>query len=142
MRRAPPVTNAAGGMLGVAKAPVTATSGADTALAAAALGARADPGAHRFARRHAGPPEGRSAARPVAAGAFGKAEIGLFKPADLVAQPRRFLEFEIGGGGPHALVEVGDDRLQILALVMRRIALAQPDQHVIALVYAIEDVGD
>src|SRR5437763_8880110 len=123
MRRAPPVTSAAWGIGATGKAPVT-SSGADTAM----LGAGAHLGAHHLARRHAGAAQGRAAAHPIAAGRLDQSELCLFEAADLVAQPRRLLEFEIGGGGPHAFFEVGDDRLQVLALVVRRVALAEPDR--------------
>src|SRR5258706_16369064 len=48
---------------------------------------------------------GRGAVRwPLA----GQAEIERFEAPELVAQARRLLELEIGGGGAHALVEIGD----------------------------------
>src|SRR5262249_50211642 len=69
-------------------------------------------------------------------------ETDLPEPADLVTQPCRLFELEIGGGGAHALFEVGDNRLQVFALVMRRLALAEPDGDVVGLVDAVEDIGD
>ena len=51
-------------------------------------------------------PSGRGATRSV----VGDAEVVFLEPADLVAQPRGFLELEVGGGLAHALLEVGDDR--------------------------------
>src|SRR5690242_20602761 len=42
-------------------------------------------------------------------------ELDIAQALDLVAQPRRFLEFEIGGGLAHALLHVGDDALEIVA---------------------------
>src|SRR5204862_7378987 len=95
----------------------------------------------RLARRQAGAAHRRAAAWP-AIGAVGETEFDLLQPADLVAQPGGFLEFEIGGGDAHALFHIGDDRLQILALVVRRIALAEADRDVIGLVDAVENVGD
>src|SRR5947208_5320785 len=145
MRRAPPVTSAAFGTGGVGKAPVSAVSSVSarsrSAAGTAFLSAAAHLGAHRLARRQAGAAHRRAAAW-LAIGAVRKPELDLLQPADLVAQPGGFLEFEIGGGGAHALFHVGDDRLQILALVVRRIALAETDRDVIVLVNAVEDVGD
>src|SRR5579862_5590597 len=129
MRRAPPVTSAALGSGATGKPPCSSPaavsrSGMDAARPAMRLGAGANLGAHQFARRHAGAAQGRAAPRPLPA-ISGQAEIGLFEPADLVAQAGRLLEFEIGGGGAHALVEIGDHRLQILALIVRRIAFPE-----------------
>ena len=137
MRLAAPVTNAAFGTAGAGNAPVcVSASGADTTLTAAAFGAGAHLGAHQLAGRHAGAAQGRAAARlPVG----GQPEIGLFEAADLVAQPRRLLEFEIGGGGAHAFFEIGDDRLQILALIVRSVAFAEPHRNVIALAADLAD---
>src|SRR6266852_6784076 len=138
MRRAPPVTSAAGGTAGVGKPPSSVSlSGAGTAC----LAAGAYLGTHHFAGRHAGAPRRRAAARPVL-GLQRQPQFGLFEPADLVAQPGRLLEFEIGGGAAHALFQIGDDRLQILALVMRGVAFTKPDGDVVALVDTVEDVGD
>src|SRR5690349_8015576 len=60
-----------------------------------------------------------------------EAEIVFLEPLDLVAQPRRFLEFEIGGGLAHLLLEIGDHGFEVRALVMRLLALAQIDGDVI-----------
>ena len=49
---------------------------------------------------------------------FGDAEIEGLEAADLVAQPRRLLEFEIGRGLAHLLLQIGDGRLQIVAQQM------------------------
>ena len=46
-------------------------------------------------------PDGRGAEGGRAGVAVRQAEIELLQPADLVAQPRRLLEFQIGGGGAH-----------------------------------------
>ena len=141
MRRAPPVTSAACGTGGVGKPPCRSPGRCGVrrghGVPCSALGAGAHLGPHHVAGRHAGAAQRSSGrATPLGRGRFGEPEFGLFEPADLVAQPRRLLEFEVGGGGPHALFEIGDDRLQILALVVRRVALAEPDRDVVALVDA------
>src|SRR5437762_5588190 len=145
MRRAPPVTSAAFGTGGAGKAPVSIVSSVPalsrSAAGTACLSAGPHLGAHSLARRQAGAPHRRAAAQPTLSH-VGKPELYLLQPADLIAQPRGFLEFEIGGGGAHALFHIGDDRLQILALVVRRIALAEADRDVIGLVDAVENVGD
>ena len=58
----------------------------------------------------------RPAAAPAsrASGSSITASSTALQPLDLVAQPRRLLEFEVGGGRAHALFEIGDDRLQIV----------------------------
>src|SRR6476646_8557969 len=127
MRRAPPVTSADFGTGGIGKPPCN-SAGARLSGAGPVLGA------HQLARRHAGSPQGRAAAYAAGRGGLCQAELGLFEPTDFVAQPRRFLEFEVGRGRPHALLEIGNDSLQVLALVMRRVALAQADRDVIALI--------
>src|SRR5579862_9882792 len=120
MRWPPPVTSAALGTSGAGKAPLGAAS--EPAGTALLLGPHL--GAHHVARRDAGAAALRASARAFGAAdagrnnARGETEIGLLQPLDLVAQPRGFLEFEVGGGGAHALFEIGDDRLQILALVV------------------------
>src|SRR5438094_6137377 len=102
MRRAPPVTSAARGTAGAGKAPVTAASSLPACSRSAAGTAfpstRPYFGAHRFARRQTGAAHRRAAARTaVAVGR--QSEIDLLQPADLIAQSRGLLEFEIGGGG-------------------------------------------
>src|SRR5579883_2961643 len=82
-----------------------------------------------------------AALRPRSRAIRGEAEIELLEAADLVAQPRRLLEFEIGGGGAHLLLEIGDDGLEVGALIMRRVALAETDGNVVLLVAAFENVG-
>ena len=150
MRRAAPVTSAAFGIGGVGKPPCTllglcgVTRGHGVPCPTLAAGAHLGP--HHLARRHAGPAQCRAAARPAPT-RRGRAirrqpEIGLFEAADFVAQPRRFLEFEVGSGGAHVFFEIGDDRLQILALIVRRVALAETDRDVILLIDAVENVGD
>src|SRR5438067_9078863 len=137
MRRPPPVTSAARGTGGTGKAPVTAVSllasGSRSAAGTAFLSTRPHFGAHRLARRQTGAAHRRAAARPLLRLIPRQTEIDLLEAAELVAQPRRLFEFEIGGGGAHALFHVGDDRLQILALVMRRIAFAEADRDGIVL---------
>src|SRR5437762_4571941 len=145
MRRPPPVTSAARGTAGTGKAPVTALSlllsGSRSAAGTAFLPARPHFGAHRLARRQTGAAHRRAAARPTLS-PVGQAKLDLLEAAELVAQPGGLLEFEIGGSRAHAFFHVGDDRLQILALVMRRIALAEADRDVIVLIDAVEDIGD
>src|SRR5262249_53090053 len=46
-------------------------------------------------------------------------ELGGAQALDLVAQPRRFLEVEIGGGGPHARLAGGAHPLEIVARCWR-----------------------
>src|SRR5580765_8361366 len=142
IRRAPPVTSAAGGTGRVAKPPVNSPGALGLDAGTALLAASAHLGPHHFAGRHAGAAGGRAAARPARRGRCGEPQFGLFEPADLVAQPRGFLEFQLGGGAAHALFEIGDDRLQVLALVMQRVAFAEPERYVVALIDAVEDVGD
>src|SRR3954454_3112325 len=148
MRRAPPVTNAAFGIGGIGKPPCTsrgsAPSGPDTAFPARTLAAGAHLSANHFARRHTGSPQCR--ATPRAAPLIPdrairrQSEIGLFEAANLVAQARRFLEFEIGSDGAHAFFEIGDDRLQIPPLVVRRLVLAETDGDVVLFIDAAEDI--
>ncbi len=42
-------------------------------------------------------------------------QFGGLEPLQLVAQPRRLLEFEVRGRGPHALLDVGDRGLEVVA---------------------------
>src|SRR5690242_6250706 len=81
--------------------------GRPSALAAAS--ARLDPpgiaAAQSLAADGAGGAGGR--ARPRRA-VLRHAEIHRLQPADLVAQPRRLLELEVGGGGAHLLLQLGD----------------------------------
>src|SRR5947207_14825156 len=130
-RCAPPVTSAAIGMGGTGAAPVSSTSGAALPPGTALL-SRPHLGPSHLACRHARASRGRSAARTIGprnravhtARHFDReAEINLFEPSDLVAQSCRLLKFEIGGGLAHTLFEIGDDGLQICALVMRRCTL-------------------
>src|SRR5438552_1158912 len=108
-------------------------------------------GADDVARRDAGASRDRAASLSVGAPGPGsgpvrqrnrEAQIGLLESADLVAQPRCLLEFEIGGRLTHALFEIRDYGLQIGPLVVRRFALRQPKGYVIALIDAFEDIGD
>src|SRR5262249_22584974 len=73
--------------------------------------------------------------------------LGRAQALDLVAQPCGFLEIEIGGGLTHARLEIGDHRLEIVpnGRGFRELSgarRARRDQHVVALVHAVEDVGD
>src|SRR5437763_15176714 len=145
MRRAQPVTSAARGTGGTGKAPVTAVSlllsGSLSAAGTPFLSTRPHFGAHRLARRQTGAAHRRAAARPTLS-RVGQAKLDLLEAAELVAQPGGLLEFEIGGGRAHALFHIGNNGLQILALVVRRIALAEADRDVIVLIVAVENVGD
>src|SRR5262245_45149856 len=76
-------------------------------------------------------------------------ELGGAQALDLVAQPRGFLEVEIGGGRAHARLEVGDHRLEIVADGGSGLLVADAgkpaagrDQHVVALVDRLQNVGD
>src|SRR5690349_769516 len=62
----------------------------------------------------------------------GDPELVLFQPADLVAQPRRFLELEVGGGLAHALLEVADVRLEVVPDEVRPLVVAGVDDHSVA----------
>src|SRR5262245_43815048 len=102
--------------------------------------------------------------RPLAAGCAGRAarllrahdlggwiidhrHLGSAQALDLVAQPRRLLEVQVGGGFAHTRLEIGDHGLEI---VPDRGDLVAPgagtvtdiDQHVVALVHALQNVGD
>src|SRR5205809_2746191 len=150
IRCAPPVTSAALGIGGTASAPVSSSASSASPTGTALLSG-SHLGAGHVARRHPGAAGGRTAARtispphpdpPFAYLLDGQTEIGLLEPADLVAQPRRLFEFEIGCRLAHPFFEIGDDGLQIGALIMRRFALRQSKRHVIALVNTLQDVGD
>src|SRR5215470_11256351 len=142
IRCAPPVTNAARGIGGTGKSPaVTGPCSASPAFTSlSSFLARPHFGARHVARRDACSPRGGPSGRTVGPGRTAvqpigrKTEINLLEPADLVAQPRRLLEFELGGGLAHALFEIGDDGLQIGTLIVRRFTLGQSEGHVIALV--------
>src|SRR5579872_486230 len=99
MRRAPPVTSAAFGNGGAEAAPVGSSLPAGSAAGTAFLAAGPHLRPHHLARRDAGAAGGGAAAyaRRDAVRYLGRqAELDLFEPPDLVAQPRRLLEFEIG----------------------------------------------
>ena len=65
---------------------------------------------------------------------------------EFVAQPRRGLEFQVGGGGAHLLFQIGDDRLDIVAdkfaPAFRRFQHAGIHRHMVALIHRAHDVGD
>src|SRR5262245_37802477 len=66
---------------------------------------------------------------------------------DLVAQTCGLLEVEIGGGFTHAGLEIRDDCFEIVADGRGFGELASPggagcDQHVVALVHAVKNIGD
>src|SRR4051812_24400171 len=146
-RCAPPVTSAAVGIGGIGAAPVSSTPGAASPPGTTFL-SRPHLGPSDVARGHARASRSRSAARTVgprtravhAARHFdGEAEINLLEPSNLVAESRRLLKFQIRGSLAHTFFEIGDDGLQIGALVMRRCALRQSEGHVIALVNALQN---
>ena len=97
-------------------------------------------------------PDAWSAARDcdrLGGGVVDHRELGGAQALDLVAQPRRLLEVEIGGGFAHAGLEVGDHRLEIVPDGGGRVLVADAgkaaagrDQHVVALVHAGENVAD
>ena len=78
----------------------------------------------------------------------GIVDHGHFRRAqafDFVAQAGGFLEIQIGGGFAHSRFEVGENRLEIVADrddVVGHAAVADLDQHVVALVDAVHDVAD
>ena len=76
-----------------------------------------------------------------ASGSSAMRELGLAQPPDLVAEPRRLLEFEVAGGVQHALLQVGHVRLEIVA-DHALVGEAGVDAHVVALVDGVEDVAD
>src|SRR5437667_6427676 len=149
MRCAPPVTNAAIGTGRVGTAPVGSIS-VSTSPAGTAFLSRPHFGAGDIACRHAGASCSRPPARPV--GALGhsggsarrpdrQAEISLLEPSDLIAEPCRFFEFEIRSSLKHAFFEIGDDALEIGALIVGCLALGQTKGDVIALVNALQNIG-
>src|SRR5712671_2970200 len=121
IRCAPPVTNAAIGTGRVGTAPVSSIP-VSASPAGTAFLSRPHFGAGDIACRHAGASCSRPPARAVMAlvPAGGparrldrEAEIDLLEPADLIPEPRRVFEFEVGGSLAHALFEIGDDGFQI-----------------------------
>src|SRR5215468_7189450 len=116
IRCAPPVTNAALGIGGTAEPPVRSGSPAGTTLPS--LFPRPHLRARDIACRNAGAPCRRTASRPLGAlspssGTIRlpgrKTEIDLLEAPDFVAEPRRFLEFQLGSGFAHPLFEIADD---------------------------------
>src|SRR5712691_5652447 len=97
----------------------------------------------------------RAVARPAArnrnrlgGGIVDHRELGGAQALDLVAQPRGLLEVEVSGGLAHARLEVGDHRLEIMSdgggvfLADAGEPAAGGDQHMVALVYGLENIGD
>src|SRR5215216_1585328 len=72
----------------------------------------------------------------------GDEELGRLQALELVAQPRRLLEVEVGGGGAHPLLEVRHHRLEVMAHSDVGLRQAGIDTDVVALVDRVEDVGD
>ena len=72
----------------------------------------------------------------------GDGELGGLQALDLVAQARGDLEVEIGGGLAHALLEVGQRGLDVVADQRAFLGDAGVDADVVALVDAFEDVAD
>ena len=62
----------------------------------------------------------------------GDAEVVFLKPADLVAQPCGVLELEVGRGLAHALLEVGDVRLEVVADEVGALLVAGVDDDAVA----------
>src|SRR3954454_2733491 len=72
-------------------------------------------------------------------------ELGGAQALDLVAQPRGFLEVQIGGGLAHPRLEIAEHGFEIVADrddVVGHVVAADLDQHMIALVDAVHDVAD
>ena len=104
---------------------------------------RGGPTPARFARRPSPCRGGKKFCRRV----VGHRQLGRAQAFDLVAQPRGFFEVEVGGGGAHAGFEIADHGLEIVAdgggvLELAFGAGAGADQHVVALIDAVEDVAD
>ena len=64
---------------------------------------------------------------------MGNAEIVFFEPADLVAQPRGFLELEVGGGLAHPLLEVAEIGLEVVADEVRPLVVAGVDDDAVTI---------
>ena len=84
-------------------------------------------GTRHLTRRNAGASGGRAAGGTLAAPCGGavrttrgcrhrQAEISLLEPADLVAQPCRLFEFEIGSGATHLFLEISHDGQHLFAV--------------------------
>ncbi len=71
----------------------------------------------------------------------GDRELRLAQPLDLVAQPRRGLELEIGGRVAHAPLHVLDDRREVVA-DGRAVREPGVDRHVVLLVDRGHDIVD
>src|ERR1700747_2695019 len=61
------------------------------------------------------PPAGRRCRKHFRRRVVRHCELSGAQTLDFVAQPRRFLEIEIGGGGAHAGFEIADHRLEVVA---------------------------
>ena len=73
---------------------------------------------------------------------LGDAQIVLLKPPNFIAQPRGFLELEIGGGFAHPLLEVGEIGLEVVADEVRPLVVAGVDHHAVARRQVRHDVVD
>src|SRR3569833_922381 len=71
----------------------------------------------------------------------GEAVFLLLERADLVAQVAGFLEFEIGGGGAHLLLQLLDVRTEVVADHMRTV-IVDLDRDLVALRHVDDDVAD
>ena len=67
-------------------------------------------------------------------GIGGNRELGRLEALELVAQARGFLEVEVGGGGAHALLEIGHHGLQVMADGGAALGEAGVDADMVALV--------
>ena len=93
------------------------------------------------------PHAGRRRTRKLRSRVVHHRKLGCAQALEFVAQAGGFLEVEIGGGGAHARFQVGDHRLEIVAdgggvRELAALAGAGGDEHVVALVDAVEDVAD
>src|SRR5260370_1018878 len=77
-----------------------------------------------------------------AGGLAGQFELVGFQASDLVADARGLLEFEVGGGVAHALLELGDVAAQIVADQMDVARHAGIDRVVVALGGRLQDLAD
>src|SRR5262245_56062140 len=80
---------------------------------------------------------------PTLASAPGQPEIPAIQLLDAVADARRLLEFEIGRGRLHLLLQSGDVRFELAVRAeLSRLVGGRADRHVIALVHAGQHLVD